>query len=133
MNARLPSRILLSTLLYATLLATTMAIPLVLAPHDSIAFAGLIKDADASAAPMNAGARAKSAFDFMQTRAQVWDRVPGLESKSGVGTGQEAVRAPRAEVPAAQQPDARRPRIDRTGPDAEMIRTGKVKTKTIRV
>ena len=131
MNARLPSRILLSTLLYATLLATTMAIPLILAPHDSIAFAGLVKDA--SAAPMSADARAKTAADAMQTRDQVWDRVPVLDGKPGVATGRDAVRAPHVQVPAVQQSDARRPRLDRTGPDAEMIRTGKVKTKTIRV
>jgi hypothetical protein len=130
MNARLPSRIVLSTLLYATLLATTTAVPLILAPHDSVAFAGVIKDA--SAAPMNAAALAKSAVDSTQSRDQVWDRFPGLEGKSDVATGKDASRAPRAEVPAAQQPDVRRPRIDRTGPDAEMIRTGKVKTKTIR-
>jgi hypothetical protein len=127
MNARLPSRILLSTLLYATLLATTMALPLILAPHDSIAFIQ-----DASAAPMRADLRARSAIDATQPPDQVWDRFPGLEGKSGAATGKDAVRAPRGDVPAAQQPDVRRPRIDRTGPDAEMIRTGKVKTKTIR-
>jgi hypothetical protein len=131
MNARLPSRILLSTLLYATLLATATAIPVILAPHDSIAFAGLIKDA--AAAPMKADATARSTVDATQTRGQVWDRFPGLDSKADVANRQEAARAPRAEVPAAQQPDVRRPRVDRTGPDAEMIRAGKVKTKTIRV
>lgn len=129
MNARLPSRILLSTLLYATLLATTTAIPLILAPHDGIAFAGLIKDA--AAAPMKLEASTPSALDATQARGQVWDRYPGLETP-GKTPAQEALRTPHAEVPAAQQPDVRRPRVDRTGPDAEMIRTGKVKTKTIR-
>ena len=128
MNTRLPSRILLSTLLYATVLATTTAIPLILAAHDGIAFAGLIKDA--SAAPMKADAGARSALDATQARGQVWDRYPGLDNAAA--TTPEVLRRPHAEVPAMQQPDARRPRVDRTGPDAQMIRTGKVKTKTIR-
>jgi hypothetical protein len=131
MNARLPSRILLSTLLYATLLATITAVPLILAPHDSIVFDGLIKDA--AAAPMNADALARTAVDATQTHGQVWDRFPGLDSKPNVATGKDTLRAPRAELPAAQQPEMRRQRVDRIGPDAEMIRTGKVKTKTIRV
>lgn len=127
MNARLPSKILLSTLLYATLLVTTMAIPLVLAPHDGIAFIQ-----DATAAPMSTDVRAGSAIDSSLTQDQVWDRVPGLDTKPNVAAGREVLRAPHAELPAVQQPDVRRPRIDRAGPDAEMIRTGKVKTKTIR-
>jgi hypothetical protein len=126
MKASLPSRILLSTLLYATLLVTTMAIPLVLAPHDGIAFIQ-----DATAAPMNTDVRTRSSIDASPAD-QVWDRVPGLDIKPNIPAGREALRAPHAELPAAQQPDVRRPRIDRAGPDAEMIRTGKVKTKTIR-
>ncbi|MEO8004105.1 MAG: hypothetical protein ABI771_04315 [Betaproteobacteria bacterium] len=130
MNARLSSRILMSTLLYATLLATTTAIPLLLAPHDNIAFSGLIMDA--SAAPMKPDLGARSPVESKQPRGQVWDRFPGLDG-SGAATGTDLLRTPHAELPAAQQPDARRPRVDRTGPDAEMIRTGKVRTKTIRV
>lgn len=129
MKTRLSARILLSTLFYGTLMTTATGVPLLLASHDGIALSALITDAAAAPSkPEIAAVPGAASVDAAQ--AQIWDRVPGA-----VDSGKPNVerRAARGEVPAVQQPDARRPRLEKSGPDAEMIRTGKVRTKTIKV
>ena len=131
MNASVPSRVLLSTLLYATLMTTTIAVPLMLASRDDIGFSGLIRDAAAAPEKPDVAGSSRAAIAATQTKGQVWDRYPGFEAPNSAPKANEKA-VPRAEVPAAQQPEVRRPRADRSGPDSEMIRTGKVRTKTIR-
>ena len=129
MKTGLYARILLSTLFYATLMTTATGVPLLLASHDGIALSALITDAAAAPSkPEIAVVPHEASLDAAQ--AQIWDRVPGA-----IDTGRTTAerRAARGEVPAVQQPDARRPRLEKSGPDAEMIRTGKVRTKTIKV
>ena len=131
MNARLPSRVLLSTLLYATLMTTTVAVPLMLASRDDIGFSGLIRDAEAAPVKVDVAGSSRASIAGNQSKDQVWDRYPGFESSNSAPKADDKA-VPHAEVPAAQQPEERRSRADRSGPDSEMIRTGKVRTKTIR-
>ena len=131
MNASGPSRVLLSTLLYATLVTTTIAVPLMLASRDDIGFSGLIRDAAAAQEKPDVAGSSRTSIAATHAKGQVWDRYPGFESSNSAPKADERA-IPRAEVPAAQQPEMRRPRADRSGPDSEMIRAGKVRTKTIR-
>jgi len=95
--------ILLSSLFYTTLLSTTFVMPLVLARDDAIATS--------------------------LANAQVWERAANVPAKS---RPQRDLRLPQTDAPAAGM-SAKQAPIDKSGPDAAMIKAGKVRTRTIKM
>jgi hypothetical protein len=128
--------IMLSALFYTTLLATTFVMPLILATTGDAGLASAARESR-----MNAGAAPSARLPQVQA-PQVWDRTPQVrpadstqaraveEGPLDIGTMVEmhrALRFPQLDVPGAGQAAA-----DKTGPDAAMVKSGKVRAKTIK-
>lgn len=96
--------ILLSTLFYTTLLSTTFVLPLVFA-RDDAGMATMARD------------------------AQVWDR--SLDTREMVQLHRD-LRFPQTDA-TVSGPAARLAPIDKTGPDAAIIKPGRARTKTIKM
>ncbi len=99
------SSILLSTLFYTTLLSTTFVMPLLLATHAN----GVATTRDAP-------------------QAQEWERSVNAPAAL---EQQRSLRMPQTDVPVSD-PAAKQAPADKSGPDAEMIKPGKVREKTIK-
>jgi hypothetical protein len=98
------SSILLTSLFYTTLLSTTFVMPLLLARDNAIAVGNT------------------------QTNTQTWDRAPNARAPV---KPQRDLLLPQSDVPASGA-GAKQAPIDKSGPDAGMIKAGKVRVKTIK-
>ena len=94
--------ILLSTLFYTTLLSTTFVMALMLATH---------------------GEGAAAARD-----EQVWER----SVKAPAAVERQRDQRPAQADTQVSEPAAKRAPLDKSGPDAQMIKAGKVRAKTIK-
>lgn len=109
MKTSLFCSILLSTLFYTSLLSTMFVMPLVMAARN---------DAGTAAAdPIT-----------VERDAGTWDRTPQAPAKLEPN---REVRPPHGDASVAE-PAAKQAPIDKSGPDAAIIKPGKVRAKTIR-
>jgi len=111
MKTSLFSSILLSTLFYTSLLSTMFVMPLVVAARYDDAGTAAV---DRTTVDRDAGA---------------WDRVPEAPAKLEPNRD---VRRPHGDASVAE-PAAKQAPIDKSDPDAGMIKPGKVRAKAIRV
>jgi len=128
--------IMLSAVFYTTLLATTFVMPLVLATTGDAGVASAARESR-----MNAGAASTPQLPQGQA-AQVWERTPQVraadstqaraveEGPLDIQTMVEMHRALR--FPQLDNPGAGQAAGDRSGPDAAMVKSGKVRAKTIK-
>jgi len=122
------TRIMLSSLFYTTLLGTTIVMPLFLATTG-----------DAAVAVRAGNAKADASFQaktdaLAEAESQVWERsAPARAMEEGpldIRTMVEmhrALRFPQMDIPRAGQA-----MIDKSGPDAAMVRPGKARAKAIK-
>ncbi len=115
MKTKVFTSIMLSSLFYTTLLSTTFVLPLVLSARN-----------DAGAAV---------AVDTVQVWVRSTDACPPgdeglLDTQTKVQMHRD-LRSPQSSVPASGA-DARHTPMDISGPDAAMIKPGKVRAKTIK-
>lgn len=122
------TRIMLSSLFYTTLLGTTIVMPLFLATTGDAAVA--VRAGNAKA---DASVQAKTDAQA-ETESQVWERsAPARAMEEGpldIRTMVEmhrALRFPQMDIPRAGQA-----MTDKSGPDAAMVRPGKVRAKAIK-
>jgi len=128
--------IMLSAMFYTTLVATTFVMPLVLATTGDAGMASAARENR-----MNAGAASSPRLPQVQA-SQEWERTPRVrpsdstqaraveEGPLDIRTKLEmhrALRFPQLDLPGAGQAGA-----DKSGPDAAMVKSGKVRAKTIK-
>lgn len=104
MKTNLFARMLLSILFYTNLLSTTLVMPLVMAARDDSRLATVNRDVQVWERPMHAPATVKPPRDY---------RLPPTDAP--------------VSVPAARQGP------EHSGPDAAMIKAGRVREKTIKL
>jgi hypothetical protein len=97
------SSILLSSLFYTTLLSTTFVMPLVLARDNAVA--------------------------TTIAKAQAWERAANAPAQI---QPPRDLRLPQTDAPALGM-SAKQAPIDKSGPDAAMIKAGKVRARTIKM
>ena len=123
MKTRMFTSIMLSTLFYTTLLSTTFIMPLVLSSHD---------DAGVAVAARSSGTEATK---------QVWERSTEATEARAMEEGpldirtkvemHRALRFPQLDLPGADPAAGQMP-VDKSGPDAAMVKPGKLRAKTIK-